>query len=99
MNSSIFLAEFCVMSMHPERRRVRRIVSNNHVVVVSEGGIKRETATIRNLSPKGALVELPEGRQLAGEVYLLLFGHDLQPVDVVWQEGNAAGVGYPDDEG
>ena len=85
-------------SDHPERRQAPRVSSNTEAVVVSEGGLSRKPAKIRNVSPIGALVELPNGASLTDDVYLLLPGHQLQPIKPVWRQENVVGVQYPCEE-
>ena len=77
-----------------ERRRVPRTVANIGVVVVSDGGVARRPAKIRNVSPAGAKVTLPAGEPLTGEVYLLLPDHQMQPCKPVWSEDDDVGVSY-----
>lgn len=84
--------------VHPERRRVSRTAANISAVVVSEGGVTRRPAKIRNVSPTGALVELTGGEELAGEVYLLLPECQMQPCKPVWRKGDEVGVSYPERE-
>ena len=85
-------------SDHPNRRRVPRTAANSEATVVSQGGIARRPATLRNVSAKGALVEVPDSETLAGEVYLLIAGHQMQPCKPVWHEGDLVGVSYPDSQ-
>jgi hypothetical protein len=83
-------------SDHPDRRRVPRTATNCEATVVSQGGTARRPATVRNASAEGALVEVPNSEKLAGEVYLLITSHQMQPCKPVWRDGDLVGVSYPD---
>lgn len=85
-------------SNRTERRTLPRAAARTEAVLVSADGVDRQPATIRNVSRKGALVELSEAASVVGETYLLLPGHGMQPIKPIWHKRHAMGVEYPDDE-
>jgi len=76
-----------------ERRKQRRLAVNIPANVVSEDGLKRLAVAIVDLSPAGALIELPAGAALPTR-FTLLFERQMQSCRLVWTHEQFGGAEF-----
>jgi phage tail protein X len=76
-----------------ERRKKKRTASYTEATLVHTSGLVRHPATIVEVSPLGALIELPDQTELP-ESFDLLFSNVIQPCRLVWTKGHYVGVRF-----
>jgi hypothetical protein len=83
------------MSTQPDRRRRPREKVRIDATVVLDDGLVRLPAVLKNASPLGAKIELPDRPELPERFYVL-FGHRLELCRLVWREDDLIGLAYED---
>ena len=81
------------MHTFDERRRHTRQTTWIEATAVGSDGLSRLSLHLVNRSQSGAMLELAELNALP-EQFVLLFGHRAEPCELVWQQGNLAGVHF-----
>jgi hypothetical protein len=79
--------------MSSERRRHRRRIVKQPATVVWDEGLTRVPAFIVDESAFGVRVRLSAEMPIVGACYLL-FAHRIEPCNLVWQTGRAAGLAF-----
>lgn len=79
--------------MNSERRKSLRHNVHTKATLVCDGGLRRLTAYIIDLSETGARVRLAQQERITTECYIL-FEHRMEPCRVVWQSNLAAGLRF-----
>jgi hypothetical protein len=83
------------MSVTQEKRFYPRQPIRIEGTAVAGDGLLRIPVYLVNLSRSGAMVELPQDTRLP-ERLVLLFNHTAEPCQLVWQQGQLAGLAFLD---
>jgi len=76
-----------------ERRQDARQFMHVAGTAVVDGDLLRIPVTVVNISRSGLMVELPAGTDIPAEA-TFLFGHRLEPCQLIWHEGDLAGFNF-----